>query len=97
MASVWVPFTSEAKEAVASYPEIQKEVKLALQEAGRKLGAHIRREKKVASEFQKRSYIDQYLPHVGIGLQEILGLTTKEREETVDNLKETLETNRKIG
>ena len=97
MASVWVPFTSEAKEAVASYPEIQKEVKLALQEAGRKLGAHIRREKKVASEFQKRSYIDQYLPHVGIGLQEILGLTAKEREETVDNLKETLETNRKIG
>ena len=97
MASVWVPFTSEAKEAVASYPEIQKEVKLALQEAGRKLGAHIRREKKVASEFEKRSYIDQYLPHVGIGLQEILGLTAKEREETVDNLKETLETNRKIG
>ena len=97
MASVWVPFTSEAKEAVASYPEIQKEVKLTLQEAGRKLGAHIRREKKVASEFEKRSYIDQYLPHVGIGLQEILGLTAKEREEAVDNLKETLETNRKIG
>ena len=97
MASVWVPFTSEAKEAVASYPEIQKEVKRALQEAGRKLGAHIRREKKVANEFEKRSYIDQYLPHVGIGLQEILGLTAEEREDTVDNLKETLETNRKIG
>src|SRR5262249_34448078 len=31
MASVWVPFTSESKEAVASYPEIQKELRLALQ------------------------------------------------------------------
>ena len=37
MASVWVPFTSESKEAVASYPEIQKELRLALQSVGRKL------------------------------------------------------------
>ncbi|MBN2454719.1 DNA topoisomerase VI subunit B, partial [Candidatus Woesearchaeota archaeon] len=34
MASVWVPFTSEAKEALAHYPEITKEVRLALQECG---------------------------------------------------------------
>src|SRR5262249_56412989 len=26
IASVWVPFTSESKEAIASYPEIQKEI-----------------------------------------------------------------------
>ena len=37
MASVWVPFTSESKEAVAHYPEIIKEIRLALQEAGRQL------------------------------------------------------------
>ena len=30
MASVWVPFTSESKEAIAGYPEIQKELRLAL-------------------------------------------------------------------
>ncbi len=28
IASVWVPFTSESKEAVAAYPEIQKELRL---------------------------------------------------------------------
>src|SRR5919205_3172203 len=28
MASVWVPFTSESKEAVAAYPEIMKELRL---------------------------------------------------------------------
>jgi DNA topoisomerase-6 subunit B len=40
MASVWVPFTSESKEAIASYPEIQKELRLALQAVGRKLGMY---------------------------------------------------------
>ena len=42
MASVWVPFTSESKEAVASYPEIQKELRLALQAVGRKLAMFLR-------------------------------------------------------
>ncbi|XOV75373.1 MAG: DNA topoisomerase VI subunit B [Phycisphaerales bacterium] len=34
MASVWVPFTSESKEAIADYDEIRKEMKLALQDCG---------------------------------------------------------------
>ncbi len=96
MASVWVPFTSEAKEAIAPYDEILKEVRLALQEAGRKLGIHIRKGKKIASEFQKRNYIDAFLPHVGIGLQEILGIDPETREDTVDKLRETMESTRKI-
>jgi DNA topoisomerase-6 subunit B len=96
MASVWVPFTSEAKEAIAPYPEILKEVKLGLQEAGRKLGVHIRKGKKVASEFQKRSYIETYLPHVGLGLQEILGLSDDDRYELVEALRESMESTRKI-
>jgi DNA topoisomerase VI subunit B len=37
MASVWVPFTSESKEAIAHYPEIIKEMSFALQECGRRL------------------------------------------------------------
>src|SRR5256885_15681306 len=32
MASVWVPFTSESKEAIADYDEIRKEITLALRE-----------------------------------------------------------------
>ena len=43
IASVWVPFTNESKEAIASYPEIQKELRLALQTVGRKLGIFMRR------------------------------------------------------
>ena len=49
MASVWVPFTSESKEAIAGYPEIQKELRLALQAVGRKLGMYLRRRLQGAS------------------------------------------------
>jgi DNA topoisomerase-6 subunit B len=41
LVSVWVPFTSESKEAIASYPVIIKEIKLALQECARKLGLYL--------------------------------------------------------
>ena len=45
IASVWVPFTSESKEAVAHYPDIIKEIQLAAQECGRKLATFIRKRK----------------------------------------------------
>ncbi|MFM9195969.1 MAG: DNA topoisomerase VI subunit B, partial [Planctomycetia bacterium] len=48
VASVWVPFTSESKEAIAHYPEIQKEIRLALQAVGRNLGMYMRRRLRVA-------------------------------------------------
>src|SRR6266700_2338624 len=51
MASVWVPFTSESKEAIADYDEIRKEVTLALGECGRRLGAFLRRRERAHSEF----------------------------------------------
>lgn len=96
MASVWVPFTSEAKEAIAPYPEILKEIKLALQDAGRKLGQHIRKGRRVATEYHKRSHIERFLPHVGIGLQAILGFDDATREQTVETLREAMESSRKI-
>jgi hypothetical protein len=62
IASVWVPFTSESKEAIASYDEIRDELRLALMECGRKLGTHVRKGKKLANEFKKRNYIDDVHP-----------------------------------
>ncbi|MBI1725839.1 MAG: DNA topoisomerase VI subunit B, partial [Candidatus Rokubacteria bacterium] len=38
LASVWVPFTSASKEAIADYDEIRQDIKHALQECGRRLG-----------------------------------------------------------
>jgi DNA topoisomerase-6 subunit B len=96
IASVWVPFTSESKEAVAHYPEIIKEFKLALQEAGRQLARHIRRRRREADAHKKQSYIQKYIPHIGDALQEILALDDGERAAIVETLTDTLERSRKI-
>jgi DNA topoisomerase-6 subunit B len=96
IASVWVPFTSESKEAIAGYPEIQKELRACLQDAGRKLGGYIRKGKRLQSEYQKRSYIEKYIPHIGIALQEILDLTDGSRDETVKTLEDVLQRSRKF-
>ncbi len=96
IASVWVPFTSESKEAIAGYPEIMKEIKLGLQECGRRLGAYVRKGKRLRAEYDKRSYIEKYIPHIGIALQEILDLTDPERDHTVQTLEEVLHKSRKF-
>ncbi len=94
IASVWVPFTSESKEAVAAYPEIMRELRLALQECGRKLATHIRAHRKAAEEEKKKSYIEKYIPHIGIALREILGLTAAAEGSVVSTLKDVLERSR---
>ena len=96
MASVWVPFTSESKEAVAHYPEIIKEMTLALQEAGRQLKRYINRRAREKDALKKASYIQKYIPHIGDALQEILGIDATEREEVIAKLTDTLERSRKL-
>lgn len=66
MASVWVPFTSESKEAIADYDEIRKEMKLALQECGRRLGAYLRKRAHAKSEFQRRNIFAMYIEEVAL-------------------------------
>jgi DNA topoisomerase-6 subunit B len=71
MASVWVPFTSESKEAIASYPEIQRELRLALQAVGRKLGMYVRRRQKVKQQGERRNVFLRYLGEVATAVSEI--------------------------
>ncbi|MFP4057838.1 MAG: DNA topoisomerase VI subunit B [Candidatus Brocadiia bacterium] len=95
IASVWVPFTSESKEAIAHYPEIVKEIRLALQGCGRRMGAHVKRRRREAEAARKRSYIEKYIPHIGIGLREILGFGEREENQVVENLTDMLQRSRK--
>ncbi len=74
IASVWVPFTSESKEAVASYPEIQKELRLGLQAVGRKLGMYLRRRNRVRQEGERRNIFLRYLGEVASAVSEIKGV-----------------------
>jgi DNA topoisomerase-6 subunit B len=78
MASVWVPFTSESKEAVAGYPEIQKELRLALQAVGRKLGMYLRRRLKVRHEGERRNVFLRYLGEVAKAVSRINNADAKE-------------------
>ncbi len=94
IASVWVPFTSESKEAIAHYPEIIKEIKLALQECGRQLGSYINKKKRIGDELKKRSYIEKYIPHVAEALQELLGKGNINAVVLEQKLKELLEKKR---
>jgi len=71
MASVWVPFTSESKEAIAGYPEIQKELRLALQAVGRKLGMYVRRRQRAKHEGQRRDIFLRYLREVAVAVSDI--------------------------
>jgi DNA topoisomerase-6 subunit B len=95
MASVWVPFTSESKEAVAHYPEIVKEIRLALMECGRRVGEHLGREKRAAEAARKKDYIQQYIGHIADAIQEITGDGPRKRDNVEKSLKGILERSRK--
>jgi DNA topoisomerase-6 subunit B len=91
IASVWVPFTSESKEAIAHYPQIIKETVFALQECGRRLAVYLRRRQRAAEQARKRQYISQYIPHLARGLCEILDLRERDEQGVVRNLSRMLE------
>ncbi|MEE2908674.1 MAG: DNA topoisomerase VI subunit B [Planctomycetota bacterium] len=77
MASVWVPFTSESKEAVADYDEIRKEMKLALQECGRKLGIYLRRRTRMKKEAERRSVFERYIGEIAKACESVTGTDAK--------------------
>jgi len=77
MASVWVPFTSESKEAIADYDEIRKEMKLALMECGRKLGTYLRKRQKMKREGMRRDVFERYIGEIAKCCNAISGIDAK--------------------
>jgi len=80
IASVWVPFTSESKEAVANYDVIIKEIKLALQEAARKIALWLSGKRKKAMLSKKKSIFEKYANETAHALSVITG----EPKETIE-------------
>lgn len=79
MASAWVPFTSESKEAIAHYPEIIKDIKLALQECGRLLGTYVRKKYRISEQIERANMFEKYIPEVA----ESLSILAKENKERI--------------
>ncbi len=64
MASIWIPYTSEGKEAIAAYPKILKELKLAIQDVLRKLARHISRKRLEAEKAMRKQTLLRYSEEV---------------------------------
>ncbi len=73
IASTKVPFTSEAKEAVAEDPEIDRELVLALQAAARHLRTHLSRASRREFAGEKFSIIQKILPKLAEKTSHLVG------------------------
>ncbi|HID43491.1 MAG TPA: DNA topoisomerase VI subunit B [Archaeoglobaceae archaeon] len=72
VASTNVPYTSESKEAVSYIPEIVEEIRLALQELGRKLKEYVERKEKLKKKKKKEDVLNAILPLLAKKVCEIL-------------------------
>ena len=70
---------------------------MALQQCARELAHYLSHELHLRQEYDRRSYIEKYLPHIGIALQDILALSNDERDSTVNKLDNVLHKSRTIG
>ncbi len=92
LCSVWVPFVSEGKEAIASYPVITKEIKLALQAVARKLAAYLRGKKRAHIERKRVELLKRYASEVS---EALATLTGKEKEKIEAAIMKLIEERRK--
>ncbi len=88
MCSTWVPFISESKEAIASYPEIVKEVKLAIQDAARNLSKFLSGKRKVGEQKRRLQIFERYSGEVAEAVAKLTGKDSKAIEK---NLKDFIE------
>jgi DNA topoisomerase-6 subunit B len=88
IASVWVPYTNESKNSVASYSVIIKEIKLALQELVRNLSVFLNKKHK-SSLFQERiSLFDKYGIELAYSLSKLTDMEEKKIKAKIENLLE---------
>ncbi|MET1125156.1 MAG: DNA topoisomerase VI subunit B [Archaeoglobaceae archaeon] len=83
LASTNVPYTSESKEAVAAIPEIFDEVRLALQEAGRKLKEYLDRKERHKKRKRKEEEVGKVIPLIAKKAAEILGRDVPDYEKVL--------------
>jgi DNA topoisomerase-6 subunit B len=88
MASVWVPFTSESKEAVSSYDEIIREIKLALQDCARRLSIYLNSMRKAEMIAEKKQTFEKYAYETAVAIEELTGAPKKKTQETIMKLVE---------
>jgi len=92
--SVWVPFTSEGKQAIANYPEIVKEIKLALQDAGRKLSKFVNQRRRAKDSQLRKELFEKYIPELAESLEK---LTEKQKQKIIEELEKIIKKGGLVG
>lgn len=86
VASTKIPFTSESKEAIADIPEIIDEIKLALQNSGRKLRLHINKSIRKSKSFEKFEIIQKILPQIAQKSSKLLNRAEPDLRSTITKI-----------
>ena len=73
VASVNIPFTSESKEAIANVEEIEKEIRLSLQECARKMKIHLSKKEKKEKARSKFVLVAKIIPEIAKKSAAMLG------------------------
>jgi DNA topoisomerase-6 subunit B len=73
VASTKIPFTSEAKEAIASVPAIQEEIALALKACGRSLKTHLNKKERKSKTRSKFEIVQVIIPLMAEKTSKIVG------------------------
>ncbi|MBU1239344.1 DNA topoisomerase VI subunit B [Myxococcota bacterium] len=88
LASVWVPFTSESKEAVAHYNEIISEMKLAIQLCARELGNYLQKKDKLRAARERKDIFARYTGELARAISNITGKDAVKIQELIETATE---------
>jgi len=86
VASVNIPFTSESKEAIAHVEEIEKEIKLSLQQCARKMRVHLSKKERRKKAKNKFLLISKILPELARKSAEIVGKPTPPIDDVITQI-----------
>ncbi|MEM1895804.1 MAG: DNA topoisomerase VI subunit B [Nanopusillaceae archaeon] len=91
VASVWLPFTSESKEAIAPYPEIVKEIELAVKKVLRETELFIKKKRSIESIGEKYKSLYGYGLELSKYLSKIINIEEeKVKEKIINRIKKEL-------
>jgi len=83
VASTKIPFTSEAKEAVADIPEMISEIELAIRACAKRLNTHLRKKARYKKMLEKETIIRKLIPLIAEKSAHIVGKPTPPIEGVV--------------
>lgn len=86
VASTKIPFTSEAKEAIASVPAIQEEIALALKACGRSLKTHLNKKERKTKTRSKFEIVQVIIPLMAEKTSKIVGKPIPDLRGTITKI-----------